>query len=228
MARTIAIISAAVIIIGTGVLHGYRSNRWGEDVVLTEAVARMDQIPQRIGDWVGTDHEILEEQVKAAEASRVLARNYVNEKDGRAVSLWVVCGRPGPVAVHTPDICFVGSGQVQKDEQQKYAPTLNKDSQSPLDVEFWTADFFRPKDLVPRFQRVFWSWSKDGEWEAPQNPRSEFMWNNKLYKIYIIRTVPPNEELEEGELDPAIQFGELLVPELNKALFGDSPSQASS
>ncbi len=227
MARNIAFIIAAVVIIGTGVLHGHRMNRWGEDGALTEAAARLDRIPMTIGDWKGVDREIDDREVMRAEASRIFARDYVNEKEGGAISVLVVCGRPGPVAVHTPEVCFQGAGRVQRDAKVKVVPTLNEESETPQEVEFWTADFFRPADIIPTFQRVFWTWSHDGQWQAPDNPRATFMWNNKLYKVYLVRSVSSMEESEEESRDLAIEFAEQLFPALDKALFSDTPAQPS-
>lgn len=227
MTRIISFAVAAAIIIGTGVLHGHRTNRWGIDQVLEDATARLDHVPTKIGNWNGTDQDVGSSVLGRAEANRILARNYVNEKTGAKISTLIVCGRPGPVAVHTPDICFQGAGRKMMNNPEQMTAALNEKTENSQSVQFMTADFHRPEDAIPLRQRVHWTWSADGNWIAPKsNARGEFMWQSKLYKLYIVRTVTPDEGSEdEDAVDPSIAFAELFIPALDKALFGEKASE---
>lgn len=224
MVRIISLVIALAIIIGTGVVHGNYAGRWGAADALILAAKKIDNIPMDFGDWKGRDRKIDPEDTKRAQAERIFAREYVNEKTRMAMSVLIVCGRPGTVSVHTPDICFQGQGRIMMSAvPETVTVDLGDESGKPLLEEFQTADFHRPDAANREQQRVYWTWSTDGTWVAPSNPRVEFIWNNTLYKLYIVRSVSPLEELKEGELDPSLQFAEQLIPVLNKALF-DLPS----
>ncbi len=220
MARIISCVVALVIIIGTGILHGNGTGRWGAAEALVRASERLDRIPQNIGDWVGHDREVDPEEVAKAQAERIFARDFVNQKTRMAISVLIVCGRPGTVSVHTPDICFQGQGRIMMNAApQTVSVDLSGGVGTPLMAEFQTADFHRPDSANRQQQRVYWTWSADGDWTAPSDPRVAFFWNNTLYKLYIVRGVSPLEELDPEELDPSLKFAEQLIPVLDKALF---------
>lgn len=224
MVRIASYVIAAAIIIGTGILHGNGTGRWGAAEALKKAAARLDNVPMQIGDWQGHDAEVDPEEVAKAQAVRILSRNFINEKTRQTISVLIVCGRPGPVSVHTPDICFQGAGRIMMNNIPELVTLPLDGGDGPRSASFFTADFHRPNDVDRQQTRVYWSWSADGEWQAPEHPRTTFFWDNKLYKMYIVRPVSPVEKLEPGELDPSLQFAELLIPALDQALFEDAPA----
>ena len=78
-------------------------------VETAQAAERLDAMPLELGEWDGEVGE-----VKAGEAGAGVAgcikRRYVHRKTGAVVSLFLVCGRPGPVSIHTPEVCYGASG----------------------------------------------------------------------------------------------------------------------
>src|SRR5690349_8005042 len=95
---------ALLLIVGTGVVHGMRTGRWQPSAALTDAVARLDTVPMRIGDWEGEDTPLAGREPPGVAAH--LCRRYTNTRTGEAVTMFLVCGRPGPVSIHTPDVCY--------------------------------------------------------------------------------------------------------------------------
>jgi len=228
MPRIISFVIAFAVIIGTGVLHGYRTNRWAVDEILKDAAARLDDVPSTFGDWVGTDQELGPNVLKHSEATRILARYYTNKKTGERISTLIVCGRPGPVAVHTPDICFEGQGVNKLADQVKTVEEIGENPEDKQTAEFWTADFQGTKEVIPHRDRVYWTWNTDGEWMAPDNPRAAFIWHPKLYKLYLVRRVNLNqEEVDPEAVDPSLAFADEFLPVLDKALFGERPTKAA-
>jgi hypothetical protein len=65
--------------------------------------------------------------------------------------------------------------------------------------------------------RLFWSWSGDGSWQAPDYPHRTFARYPFLYKLYVIRPLIKPDEPLAG--DPCQEFLGLLLPELKKSLF---------
>lgn len=93
-----------------GVAHGLYSDRWERSPDRAAAAAKLADLPRTIGPWVGEDRSLDPAEVAAAGVDGYAHRVYRNPATRQAVTLFVVCGRPGPVAVHTPDVCYQASG----------------------------------------------------------------------------------------------------------------------
>ena len=57
-------VAAGVALIATGIVHGYWSDRWASDQQVTDAVARLADIPMHIGEWEGKEilHLLMSEE----------------------------------------------------------------------------------------------------------------------------------------------------------------------
>src|SRR5438128_10254718 len=90
----------------SGIVHGVWSDRWTTAQAPQEAAAKLAGVPKTIGDWDGQEDPVDARELRISEASGILKRRYLNRRTGSVVSLMLVCGRPGPVCVHTPDACY--------------------------------------------------------------------------------------------------------------------------
>src|SRR5207248_10835164 len=97
------------VVLAAGLVHGLWSDRWGDNRDLEAAAARLRQVPRRVGEWQGHDKAIEADRVARAEAVGYLHRTYAGP-GGQAVSVVLLCGRFGPLSVHTPDVCYGGGG----------------------------------------------------------------------------------------------------------------------
>src|SRR4051812_14378566 len=112
MQRTLPIlISTAIVLLG-GSVRGVWTHRWASDPDLEMASTRLDRVPMTIGDWTGQSVEYNEKDFSRAGIEGGLLRRYVNRRNGDAVTLLIVCGRPGPISVHTPEVCYPAAGYV--------------------------------------------------------------------------------------------------------------------
>ena len=218
--RILTFAIAMATIIASGVAHGLVTSRWGLSQELKIAAARLREIPSKIGDWTSEDLEIPKSQLKRGEIENYVARRYVNVVDQSVVNVVIVCGRPGPIAVHTPDVCFQGTGNKMQTLPAKQ-PVETDDSM--LLGELWVADFTKTSPTQQDNLRVYWTWSADGVWRAPNNgyffdnPRWEFAAEPFLYKMYVTRGIRRVGE-SEGE-DLCIKFLRQLIPQLKEVLF---------
>jgi hypothetical protein len=214
MLRMLSLGAAVALVIVPGLIHGTWTGRWRSSRELKQAVARLDRVPQVIGEWKGKALELDRREVEHADLAGYVTRRYENRRTGSVVVLALMCGRPGPVSVHTPDVCYRGAGYELAASPIRFTAVLETGG-SP--AEFWTARFQRP-GLVARDQRrIFWAWSATGDWQAPENPRLTFARFPALYKLYLIReTGARDEHLED---DPCKEFMQQLLPELRKAIF---------
>jgi exosortase/archaeosortase family protein len=217
------LVLAIGIVAATTVMHGMRTDRWSGPRDFRPLIARLDQIPMTIGDWEGRPEEIDSRAILAAEIEGYSLRHYENSRTGRSVSVLVVCGRPGPISVHTPDLCYASVGY-QMAQAKPARCAFPADSQR-APAELLTAEFEKKLTFPPERLRIYWSWNATGTWRVPERPRLTFAPERFLYKLYVIHRTA--EGLEPAEEVLFTDFLEQLLPEVEKALFerGTAPDR---
>ena len=194
-------LAACSILVFAAVAHGWRTDRWGASGDLAAAAAALEGVPMKIGAWEAATVELSAEQVKAARLAGVTARKYTHRYTGSEITVIIACGRPGPIAVHTPDVCYQGAGYVMGN--QKAEPLGDGNTA-------WASDFTKG-GAQPLTLRIRWAWSIGGSWSASESPRVEFARAHVLYKMYLIRTVSPGnsekDQQQEHEFDAEFLSG---------------------
>jgi len=189
------------------VVHGWLTARWSQSEDLANCSTRLADFPETVGDWqLEKDLPFDEKHQKIAEVHSYVHRSYVHRRRGTVVSLLIVAGRPGPISVHTPDVCYRGAG---------YEPAANPERTrlDDLPVEFWSA-LFEQRGGTAAPLRILWCWNDGHGWQAPDQPRLAFGSARALYKLYVVRQKAPNEK--PSDPDPSIDFLRALLPELDK------------
>ncbi len=216
MYRTFVTMTVFALLAGAGALHGLWTGRWAPGPDATAAGARFDRVPMTVGDWDGTDINVDRKMLPQEVVGPYLMRRYANRVDGSVVSLFLTSGRPGPTLVHhTPLTCYPSAGYAVSAPPSPYAVEAEGGP-----AEFRVAGFSKAAGAVPTHVRVFWSWSGDGRWRAPDEPRLPFARYPVLFKLYVIRQLVAEDEPLQGE--PCAEFLRHLVPGLNQALFPGS------
>ncbi len=209
--RFAAIGIALVLLAGSGVVHGLLTDRWSTGAELQLAAESLDAVPASLGEWESKPVDVPERQLQQAEAVGHLSRHYVNRATGETVTVLIVCGRPGPISVHPPTVCFTSAGWNLAAEPQKLTLT-----ESPTTAQFWVGDFFKASSAGQVSMRTFWTWSADGSWSTPANPRFTFARYPFLYKLYLLHTTdrgtPPMQK------DPALPFLRAFLQQLDENL----------
>jgi hypothetical protein len=212
--RTLPVLTVCAAAVLSGTVSGLWVHRWAGTAELEAATARMAAIPAAVGDWDAREGEVSAREVEGAQAAGILRREYVNRRTGATLSLLVVCGRAGPVAVHTPDVCYRNSGYAEVGEATQVAVPGAEGSRLLVRR-------FQKQSAVPVQLRVWYCWSAGGEWEVPDNPRIHFAREPVLYKLYVSRELPrPDEPLDN---DPVKEFLRDLIPQVKPALFAPPP-----
>jgi hypothetical protein len=200
---------AVALVVLSGVVHGFWTGRWS-GAAQADVAARLDAIALDLGDWQGQKVE----SNPSVGMAGVLDRRYVNRATGRVVTVYLVCGRPGPVAVHTPDVCYGASGY----EVTDLGPQTVRPAAGATDgAKMQAVRVVKKKAAEQIAQRVYWSWSAAGTWEVPDNPRLTFARYPLLYKLYLIHDLARSDEPLED--DPCLDLMRQLQPELKKSLF---------
>jgi hypothetical protein len=211
MLRLIASLTACGLALLCGLVHGYWTDRWNAPTDARDAGARLEQIPLTIGEWDGQAVEVKASQIEAALTGNV-QRRYVNRLTGETVTLALVVGRPGPVSIHTPDVCYTASGYVIGPRSHASVPGCN--------AEFLTMDAVRTRATEESRVRLYWAWSAGTGWAAPEDPRLTFARFRVLHKLYVLR-----DQTSVGEPtreDPCVTFLQVLLPCLDQTLFGQA------
>jgi len=203
-----------VLLVACGVVHGLWTDRWDLSNEPKISADRLAGVPKVLGDWTVKNEWPLPEQDQAiGKIVGYIDRLYVNQRTGQALTVLCVCGRPGPIGQHPPTVCFGGAGfELAKDARRESFPSEGFSQES----QFWVGEF--KKDTgVPQMERVYWSWSGDGNWIAAASPRLQFSRFPALYKLYVIHRMSRPDE--SGKEDPTPEFMKLLLPEMQKTLF---------
>lgn len=210
MRRLAPILVAVLVLISYGIAEAIWTDRWRISDALERATGKLAQVPLRVGDWEGREQELDSRQVRQAEMSGYLMRRYVNRSTGAEVAILLVCGRAGPTSLHSPDVCYAGAGYAPTlaPERQEVATGANSDT-------FWVAEFRKPGP-APEPLRIFWAWGTTGEWQASDRPRWQLAHHAALYKLYVIRSLPGNDE--RAAQDPSLEFMRGFLPVVRRAL----------
>lgn len=214
MLKIIATCVAGMAILASGYVHGVWTERWTRGEEALELAAQLPELPLRIGDWEGEDT-----QQQASSIDRQLTgslqRRYTHAATGQSVTVLLLCGRPGPICIHTPDVCYGASG---------YDVGKKVTSEIPGGAgKLWMADAVRNRTTETNRLRIFWGWSQTGEWQAVTDPRATFAGRPALIKMYVLRDLASeNEKLDN---DICLQFLQEFVPLAKSVLFSSADSE---
>jgi Protein of unknown function (DUF3485) len=212
MYRTILTVSAGLVLVASGVVHGLWTDRWTADPAeLKHAADLLAQVPLTIGKWDGKDLET-ENDARLGLAA-VMARRYAHLESGKVVTIYLACGRPGPICVHTPDVCYTSDGYDEVDRPRRTSVAES----GKMPAEFWTARYMRQRPDGQTNLRIFWAWHTSTGWQVADNPRVAFAGEKVVHKLYVLRELANPNEPAEG--DACAEFMQELLPALEQRLF---------
>jgi hypothetical protein len=223
MSRLVPILASVVIVLAYGLAEGYWTDRWALSVELEQAPSRLAAIPRDVGEWQGEDQELDPRQARQAELRGSLMRRYSNRRTAEVLNVLLVCGRPGPIAVHSPEVCLGGSGF-----QLKGKPARREIAATglPGNDTFWVGNFHKPGAAIVESFEMYWSWNTADHWNAVEKPRLFFAPKRVLYKLYVSRALSRSnrsgaekEEAAAPEPGPVEEFLRVFLPEVKPVLF---------
>jgi hypothetical protein len=210
MLKWIAALSASAALVASGVVHGVWTDRWQPSAAVARAAERLEDLPLEIGAWKGQRIEVKPGQAGAGVAG-FIQRRYENHQTGAAVAFALVCGRPGPVSIHTPEVCY-GARGYRVGTRQRVAVA---DGQGSL----WKTDAARTTATDEVRRRIYFGWYCSGKWQAPDDARLEFPREPVLHKLYVVRDLAAAESRDE----PCEEFLKVLLPELHRTVLAPAP-----
>ena len=216
----LSVATALAMTVMSGILSGMASQRWGASQAAQPLAEQLQTLPADVGDWSLQEEAPLSETVQnILQCQGHLNRVYQNNRTGRQVSVAVILGPSGPVAVHKPSICYSSRNFIITDQE------------SPIDIDtevgkqsLWFTEF-QSKGLEKETLQTYHAWSFDGKWEATQEPRLAYMWRPYLFKIQVAAVAPPGESADEKT---GIEFLKDFIPQLNDQLFSEPTANPTS
>lgn len=178
---TLLLACAAVILtLLSGLWQGQIRNRWGAAPAVAPAIQALEEMPREFGSWQSVrDLELEKTVVEILECSGYVHRLYQHKTTGQVVNVVVLLGPPGPISVHTPEVCYAGQGFEAAGERRRVElAAKNKKERN----EFWSVRMNNAKDASAS-QEVLYAWSTGGAWETPESPRWTYRRQPYLYKI---------------------------------------------
>lgn len=201
----LGIASALAILVLGGVAHGVLSNRWGIAENTQLLGKQLNEIPMELGPWKCDVEGKLDDRVRnTLEATGYISRVYVHQSTGESINVFFVFGPKGPIAVHTPEVCYSARAVTQTSERQSV----------PCDYDgtkgtIWKLGF-ETNTIDKRKMSVYYGWTEGGPWQAASNPR--FWRTDFLYKIQTSCQATGKKE------DSTDEFLKYFMPEARKVM----------
>lgn len=203
---SVALATVLALTLMSGLVHGYLDARWTGGPDLVAHGARLNELPEQIGPWVRVSEKELDASAQnLLRCYGALHHEYWNPDTGQRVSVAVLFGPRGPIAVHTPEICYSSTGISPLGE--RVAETFTTDG---ISDELWHVQFRRGDEKVAVLD-VWYAWSDGGPWCAGEYPR--FWLTDRLYKIQLAG-LPATS----GSESPCRDFLSYFLPVVRRAL----------
>lgn len=209
-------IAAAMIVCG-GLVQGLSTHRWTPNVAVERAVSRLQAVPETVEEWTSETQQLSDAELTFGGIDGYIKREYINSQTGARVTVLLVAGDAGPIALHPPTVCFSGRGFHVVGHETAWSTPVDESRPEAGRHEFLSADFANPADADPSRIRVYWGWSVDGRWQAPDHPRMEFAGSPALYKLYVSERWLPDHS-DTADTGTGRLFLESLLPQLTQAL----------
>ena len=162
----------------SAVVHGSLDGRWSAATDLKAQGAELASLPDKCGDWeVVSKPELDQGAMDMLRCFGADQRVYRNEKTDALVNVAIFFGPRGPIAVHTPEVCYDSVGTEQKRERR-----VETVSTATRQHELWSVEFASKDNPTDQFE-VWYAWSDGDNFDASKHPR--FWMTDNLYKIQL-------------------------------------------
>ena len=215
--RLFALALTAALILSSGVAAGVLANRWSEPETLRTAAESLAAVPKICGSWqLLSQTELEPELVEMLSCSGYLNRSYRHVGTRDTVHVAIVIGPPGPIAVHTPEICYATQGFRLEQPPQRRSLELPEGQRAELTYTSFVPETPGPDDTGTLI--AYHAFSDGGAWQAPAYPRFAFGGRPYLMKLQLAGLA--SAESEQGLSDPCRDFLEAFLPTLAQAGVG--------
>jgi len=217
---------SVLLVVGTiaaGVVHGRMTNSWKLSPTSGIAGKRLKAVlPEDFGNWrFERQTEFAPDVLKILENPVCFSRTYRHAQTGDAVTVAVIVGQPGPVSVHTPEICYSSRDYTIAGDRTKYE-IVAADGHTHT---FWKLALNANKNEAMPLE-VIYGWTTGTQWEATERPRYAFGGLSHLYKLQLAAAVPDGRS--NTDFDPLQDFLTGFLSQLQPKLVESSLRTSTS
>jgi hypothetical protein len=200
--KLLTFIAVLTLTVLSGLIQGRMMNRWGAPAEFLAVGRKLEQFPTRFGDWELLKRDEFDESSRQQlEPYGHVGGGYKHQTSGAIVTMFVIVGPTGTIAVHTPEVCF-GSREYQKIEARKPFAVSKASSPGQSDT-FWRV-MFKRTDVNGNLVPTYYGWTIGDRWIASPDPRYAFAGNPYLYKVQVTCALPLG--LTSPDTDPCQDF----------------------
>ncbi len=184
--HALVVFLAVGITLTAAILHGRWTNRWGVPNEMPVAADVVKTLPHDFGPWHLKETKELEPAVRGIlQCENYSQGYYVNHETGEQVMLTLLLGPPGPMSVHTPEICYSSADYTPLADRQRVniQPGIAEDAA-------WMVQFHSGHELQGGITRVYYAWNDGSHWSALDEPRITFGGRPFLFKVQILTQLP--------------------------------------
>jgi len=221
MVKQIPIVLAVLLLVVGALKQGADSERWSTFPELDVYAKHLEVVPLDVGEWRGEEGAKIDDRSKqVAGVVGSVNRKFTNPTLNESVSVDLVSGRPHDMYFHTPDRCYPAAGFERGGKQTQ----VKIDG---VEGSFYTNTYIKTESSGIQNLRVYWAWSTDGTWTAPESFKWKYGGNPSIYKLYVMVPITSHDQSEDR--NGATDFLRVFVPELKKTLFAKTnPAPAAA
>jgi hypothetical protein len=199
--------------LGAGWLQGSLSDRWGPRPSAEIAADSLRRFPPSdVGNWrVRREVPLAPDAAQMLQSPAHIVRVYEHQQTGDSITVMVLLGPPGPIAVHTPEICYSSRDYTVDGERRVYSVKGASGGEHTL----WDLAL-KANNLEGQSLRVLYGWSSGTHWEAARYARFAYGGLPHLYKLQL--AIPTSSISKSGDFDPAQDFLANFIPQLQRSL----------
>jgi hypothetical protein len=180
----------------------------------------LEEIPLRIGDWVGEEGKLDSRTANTAGALDSISRTYLDPRTGVRLQVLVLYGPAERLKFHAPTVCFPAAGFEQDGLRRPLAiPSGDRE------IPFLSVSYRKARGGGDETREVVWSWHYRDRWSTELKAKRYMERIGGMFKVHIERLVAPDERLE-AQSNPTRRFLERFMPEIEARLAAAAPAPA--
>ncbi|MDZ4817770.1 MAG: exosortase-associated EpsI family protein [Planctomycetota bacterium] len=208
----LAVMIAVCLTVYGGYIEGARSQRFGRNEAQQLAGQQIAQLPESFGDWYTVEsHDLDPDVADLLKCTGSVQRVYGNRQNGEKVRVALLAGPPGPISVHSPEICYSASDY--KIEEPPVEVSVSRADKDNTPEKFFRMSL-RSKELLAERLVVYYAWSQGDRWDVPKSPR----WSYKDSPYLLKMQVAGLTSNEDATKDSCSTFLADLIPEIDRVL----------